>query len=407
MPGAVFYAGDMEILNETLGGDAFPVICALTRYAETGMEADIGSFYQGQRIAYLLLKIKMENSLQINGEAAAARKNHARKAAKARWAQARGRETEIDKADGNDLNGTEITRDAKPEQGSGSLLRDADTVHTCADVPDDADRACMGIPEDADDSQTCAHVPEDDHDDLTRTGISEDAQNAQTGKVTLPKGAERACRSISEDAQNAPSLPYNNSSSCSLFNTFNKEKVNTEKDTSDTDNQNLNNTEIDCYKPSACAREGEEDQWGHLGDMVSQEELETLRQQRTTEIPAIEQMMRDCGAVFAPADEDIARELLGEYSCETILRAIHTAKEGGAVTWRYIRGILRNWKEGEQRVDGRNSGKVRRPAGSGKTSGGAGKGSGYRSDSAGRTEAKKYSDNLPEDARRYLRSITV
>ena len=458
MQGAIFSTGEMEILNETLGRDAFPVMCALTRFAETGEEADIGSLYQGQRIAYLLLKLKMENSLQINIEAAAARKNHARKAAKARWARVRGTETEIDKADGNDLNGTEITRDAKPEQGSGSLLRDADTVHTCADVPDDADRACMGIPEDEDDSQTCAHVPEDDHDDLTRTGISEDAQNAQTGKVTLPKGAdwackgnpenadtvqtcahvpenvcdartcmdmprdaenaqtgkvtlpkgaERACRSISEDAQNAPSLPYNNSSSCSLFNTFNKEKVNTEKDTSDTDNHNLNNTELDCYKPSACAREGEEDQWGHLGDMVSQEELETLRKQRTTEIPAIEQLMRDCGAVFAPADEDIARELLAEYSCETILRAIRAAKEGGKVTWRYIRGILRNWKESEQRDGGRNSGKGRGPAGSGETSGGAGKGSGNRDDSIGRTETSKHSDDLPEAARRYLQSILI
>ena len=407
MPGAIFYTGDMEILNETLGRDAFPVICALTRYAETGVETDIGSFYQGQRIAYLLLKQKVEINLQINGDEAAARKNHARKAAKARWARVRGTETEIDKADGNDLNGTEITRDAKPEQGSGSLLRDADTVHTCADVPDDADRACMGIPEDADDSQTCAHVPEDDHDDLTRTGISEDAQNAQTGKVTLPKGAERACRSISDDAQNALSLPYNNSSSCSLFNTFNKEKVNTEKDTSDTDNHNLNNTELDCYKPSACAREGEEDQWGHLGDMVSQEELETLRKQRTTEIPAIEQLMRDCGAVFAPADEDIARELLAEYSCEMILRAIRAAKEGGKVTWRYIRGILRNWKESEQRDGGRNSGKGRGPAGSGETSGGAGKGSGNRDDSIGRTETSKHSDDLPEAARRYLQSILI
>ena len=237
-----------------------------------------------------------------------------------------------------------------------------------------------------------------------------EAENAQKGKVTLLKGAERACRSIPEDAQNAPSLPYNNNnsssnSSSSLFNIFNKEKVNTEKDTSDTDNQNLNNTEIDCYKPSACAREGEEDQWGHLGDMVSQEELETLRQQRTTEIPAIEQMMRDCGAVFAPADEDIARELLGEYSCETILRAIHTAKEGGAVTWRYIRGILRNWHESGKRE--KNSGTVRRTADSWKTSGSTGKGSGNRYDPTGRSKTPRCSDNLPESARRYLDSITV
>ena len=179
----------------------------------------------------------------------------------------------------------------------------------------------------------------------------------------------------------------------------------------DIQNKDTDNTDSilykSLYKTNACAREGEADHWGHLGELVSEAELEKVRWQRTTEIPAIEQLMRDCGAVFAPADEDIARELLAEYSCETILRAIRAAKEGGKVTWRYIRGILRNWKESEQRDGGRNSGKGRGPAGSGETSGGAGKGSGNRDDSIGRTETSKHSDDLPEAARRYLQSILV
>ena len=184
-------------------------------------------------------------------------------------------------------------------------------------------------------------------------------------------------------------------------------------DIQDKDIQDTDTDHTDCivykslYKTNACAREGEADRWGHLGELVSEEELEALRRQRITEIPAIEQMMRDCGADFAPADEDIARELLAEYSCETILRAIRAAKEGGKVTWRYIRGILRNWKESEQRDGGRNSGKGRGPAGSGETSGGAGKGSGNRDDSIGRTETSKHSDDLPEAARRYLQSILI
>ena len=400
MTNPVFFTGDMEILNETLGGDAFPVICALTRYAETGVEADIDSFYQGQRIAYLLLKQKVEISLQKNGDAAAARKNHARKAAKARWEQVREKEKGIGKADGDDLKGTKIVCNAEAVQGHDSLFHDVDTVQTGADVSADAydDLTDMGIPGDAKNSQTC-------------TGRSEDAGNAETCTVSLPKEADRACLSNPGDAENAQTDTDSSSSysSRSLFISYMdiQDKDIQDKDTDkDTDN-------TDCivykslYKTNACAREGEADQWGHLGDEVSEEELEALRQQRTTEIPAIGQLMRDCGAVFAPADEDIARELLAEYSCETILRAIRAAKEGGKVIWRYIRGILRNWKESEQRDGGRYSGKGWGPAGSGETSGGAGKGSGNRPDPTGRTETSKHSDDLPEAAKRYLQSILI
>ena len=400
MTNPVFFTGDMEILNETLGGDAFPVICALTRYAETGVEADIDSFYQGQRIAYLLLKQKVEISLQKNGDAAAARKNHARKAAKARWEQVREKEKGIGKADGDDLKGTKIVCNAEAVQGHDSLFHDVDTVQTGADVSADAydDLTDMGIPGDAKNSQTC-------------TGRSEDAGNAETCTVSLPKEADRACLSNPGDAENAQTDTDSSSSysSRSLFISYMDIQ---DKDIQDKDkDKDKDNT--DCivykslYKTNACAREGEADQWGHLGDEVSEEELEALRQQRTTEIPAIEQLMRDCGAVFAPADEDIARELLAEYSCETILRAIRAAKEGGKVIWRYIRGILRNWKESEQRDGGRNSGKGWGPAGSGETSGGAGKGSGNRPDPTGRTETSKHSDDLPEAAKRYLQSILI
>ena len=415
MTNPVFFTGDMEILNETLGGDAFPVICALTRYAETGVEADIDSFYQGQRIAYLLLKQKVEISLQKNGDAAAARKNHARKAAKARWEQVREKEKGIGKADGDDLKGTEIVCNAKAVQGPDSRFHDVDTVQTGADVSADAydDLTDMGIPGDAENSQTCTDISEDTGNARTCTGRSEDAGDAQICTVTLPKEADRACLSIPGDAQNAQTDTDSSSSysSRSLFNSYmdiqDKDIQDKDKDT-DKDKDNT-----DCivykslYKTNACAREGEADQWGHLGDEVSEEELEALRQQRTTEIPAIEQLMRDCGAVFAPADEDIARELLAEYSCETILRAIRAAKEGGKVNWRYIRGILKNWKESEQRVGGRNSGNGRGSAGSGETSGGAGKGSGNRPDPTGRTETSKHSDDLPEAARRYLQSILI
>ena len=401
MTNPVFFTGDMEILNETLGGDAFPVICALTRYAETGVEADIDSFYQGQRIAYLLLKQKVEISLQKNGDAAAARKNHARKAAKARWEQVREKEKGIGKADGDDLKGTKIVCNAEAVQGHDSLFHDVDTVQTGADVSADAydDLTDMGIPRDAKNSQTC-------------TGRSEDAENAETCTVSLPKEADRACLSNPGDAENAQTDTDSSSSysSRSLFNSYMdiQDKDIQDKDIQDKDTDNTDSILYkSLYKKNACAREGEADQWGHLGDEVSEEELEALRQQRTTEIPAIEQLMRDCGAVFAPADEDIARELLAEYSCETILRAIRAAKEGGKVTWRYIRGILRNWKESEQRDGGRNSGKGRGPAGSGETSGGAGKGSGNRDDSIGRTETSKHSDDLPEAARRYLQSILI
>ena len=414
MPGAVFYAGDMEILNETLGGDAFPVICALTRYAETGMEADIGSFYQGQRIAYLLLKQKVEISLQINGDEAAARKNHARKAAKARWEQVREKEKGIEKADGDDLKGTEIACSAKAAQDPDRLFCEADTVQTDADVSADAyeDLTDTGIPGNAENAQTCTDISEDTGNARTCTGRSEDAGDAQICTVTLPKEADRACLSIPGDAQNAQTDTDSSSSysSRSLFISYMDIQ---DKDIQNKDIQNKDTDNTDSilykslYKTNACAREGEADQWGHLGELVSEEELEALRQQRTTEIPAIEQLMRDCGAVFAPADEDIARELLAEYSCETILRAIRAAKEGGKVTWRYIRGILRNWKESEQRDGGRNSGKGRGPAGSGETSGGAGKGSGNRDDSIGRTETSKHSDDLPEAARRYLQSILI
>ena len=396
MTNPVFFTGDMEILNETLGGDAFPVICALTRYAETGVEADIDSFYQGQRIAYLLLKQKVEISLQKNGDAAAARKNHARKAAKARWEQVREKEKGIGKADGDDLKGTEIVCNAKAVQDLDSLFHDVDTVQTGADVSADAydDLTDMGIPGDAKNSQTC-------------TGRSEDAENAETCTVSLPKEADRACLSNPGDAENAQTDTDSSSSysSRSLFISY--------MDIQDKDIQNKDTDNTDSilykslYKTNACAREGEADQWGHLGELVSEEELEKVRWQRTTEIPAIERLMRDCGAVFAPADEDIARELLAEYSCETILRAIRAAKEGGKVTWRYIRGILRNWKESEQRDGGRNSGKGWGPAGSGETSGGAGKGSGNRPDPTGRTETSKHSDDLPEAARRYLQSILI
>ena len=401
MPGAIFYTGDMEILNETLGRDAFPVICALTRYAETGVETDIGSFYQGQRIAYLLLKQKVEISLQINGDEAAARKNHARKAAKARWEQVREKEKDIGKADGDDLKGTEIVCNAKAVQDPDSLFHDVDTVQTGADVSADAydDLTDMGIPRDAKNSQTC-------------TGRSEDAENAETCTVSLPKEADRACLSNPGDAENAQTDTDSSSSysSRSLFNSYMdiQDKDIQDKDIQDKDTDNTDSILYkSLYKTNACAREGEADHWGHLGELVSEAELEKVRWQRTTEIPAIEQLMRDCGAVFAPADEDIARELLAEYSCETILRAIRAAKEGGKVTWRYIRGILRNWKESEQRDGGRNSGKGRGPAGSGETSGGAGKGSGNRDDSIGRTETSKHSDDLPEAARRYLQSILI
>ena len=409
MPGAIFYTGDMEILNETLGRDAFPVICALTRYAETGVETDIGSFYQGQRIAYLLLKQKVEISLQINGDEAAARKNHARKAAKARWEQVREKEKGIGKADGDDLKGTEIVCNAKAVQGPDSRFHDVDTVQTGADVSADAydDLTDMGIPGDAENSQTCTDISEDTGNARTCTGRSEDAGDAQICTVTLPKEADRACLSNPGDAENAQTDTDSSSSysSRSLFISY--------MDIQDKDIQNKDTDNTDSilykslYKTNACAREGEADHWGHLGELVSEAELEKVRWQRTTEIPAIERLMRDCGAVFAPADEDIARELLAEYSCETILRAIRAAKEGGKVTWRYIRGILRNWKESEQRDGGRNSGKGRGPAGSGETSGGAGKGSGNRDDSIGRTETSKHSDDLPEAARRYLQSILI
>ena len=409
MTNPVFFTGDMEILNETLGGDAFPVICALTRYAETGVEADIDSFYQGQRIAYLLLKQKVEISLQKNGDAAASRKNHARKAAKARWEQVREKEKGIGKADGDDLKGTEIVCNAKAVQGPDSLFHDVDTVQTGADVSADAydDLTDMGIPGDAENSQTCTDISEDAGNARTCTGRSEDAGNAETCTVSLPKEADRACLSNPGNAENAQTDTDSSSSysSRSLFNSYMdiQDKDIQDKDTDNTDSILYKSL----YKTNACAREGEADQWGHLGDEVSEEELEALRWQRTTEIPAIEQLMRDCGAVFAPADEDIARELLAEYSCETILRAIRAAKEGGKVIWRYIRGILRNWKESEQRDGGRNSGKGRGPAGSGETSGGAGKGSGNRDDSIGRTETSKHSDDLPEAARRYLQSILI
>ena len=434
MTNPVFFTGDMEILNETLGGDAFPVICALTRYAETGVEADIDSFYQGQRIAYLLLKQKVEISLQKNGDAAAARKNHARKAAKARWEQVREKEKGIGKADGDDLKGTEIVCNAKAVQDLDSLFHDVDTVQTGADVSADAydDLTDMGIPGDAENSQTCTDISEDAGNARTCTGRSEDAGNAETCTVSLSKEADRACLSIPRDAENAEtctvSLPKEADRAC-LSNPGDAENAQTDTDSSssyssrslfnsymdiqdkDIQDKDTDNTDSilykSLYKTNACAREGEADQWGHLGDEVSEEELEALRQQRTTEIPAIEQLMRDCGAVFAPADEDIARELLAEYSCETILRAIHEAKEGGKVNWRYIRGILKNWKESEQRVGGRNSGNGRGPAGSGETSGGAGKGSGNRPDPTGRTETSKHSDDLPEAARRYLQSILV
>ena len=183
MTNPVFFTGDMEILNETLGGDAFPVICALTRYAETGVEADIDSFYQGQRIAYLLLKQKVEISLQKNGDAAAARKNHARKAAKARWEQVREKEKGIGKADGDDLKGTKIVCNAEAVQGHDSLFHDVDTVQTGADVSADAydDLTDMGIPGDAENSQTCTDISEDAGNARTCTGRSEDAGNARQG----------------------------------------------------------------------------------------------------------------------------------------------------------------------------------------------------------------------------------
>ena len=212
MTNPVFFTGDMEILNETLGGDAFPVICALTRYAETGVEADIDSFYQGQRIAYLLLKQKVEISLQKNGDAAAARKNHARKAAKARWEQVREKEKGIGKADGDDLKGTKIVCNAEAVQGHDSLFHDVDTVQTGADVSADAydDLTDMGIPGDAKNSQTC-------------TGRSEDAGNAETCTVSLPKEADRACLSNPGDAENAQTDTDSSSySSRSLFRAVSK-----------------------------------------------------------------------------------------------------------------------------------------------------------------------------------------
>ena len=411
MTNPVFFTGDMEILNETLGGDAFPVICALTRYAETGVEADIDSFYQGQRIAYLLLKQKVEISLQKNGDAAAARKNHARKAAKARWEQVREKEKGIGKADGDDLKGTKIVCNAEAVQGHDSLFHDVDTVQTGADVSADAydDLTDMGIPGDAENSQTCTDISEDAGNARTCTGRSEDAGNAETCTVSLPKEADRACLSNPGDAENAQTDTDSSSSysSRSLFISYMDIQ---DKDIQDKDTDKDN---TDCivykslYKTNVRAREGEADRRGHLGELVSEEKLEALKRQRITELPAIKQMMRDCGAVFAPADEDVARELLAEYSCETILKAIRAAKEGGRVIWRYIRGILRTWKESDQQVGGRNSGKGRGTAGSGEPSGWPGKGSGNRPGPAGRTETKKHSDDFTEDARRYLRSITI
>ncbi len=421
MTNPVFFTGDMEILNETLGGDAFPVICALTKYAETGVEADIGTFYQGQRIAYLLLKQKVEISLQKNDDAAAVRKKRAQKAAKARWAQAGGKKAIKPQMDGNDLNGTELADRADNVQGSGSISHEAEEDLTCTDCSEDADaaqtctvnpsldadQACSCMHGEAEDAQTCSELSEHAGNARTCTGRSEDAWDAQTGTVNPSSDADQACSSMLKDADNAQTDTDSSSysSSCSLFIS--------DMDIQDKDIQDTDTDHTDCivykslYKTNACAREGKTDRWGYLGELVSEEELEALRRQRITEIPAIEQMMRDCGADFAPADEDIARELLAEYSCETILKAIRAAKEGGRVIWRYIRGILRNWKESEQHVGRRHSGKGRGPAGSGEPSGGAGKGSGNRSDSTRGTETKKYSDDLPEDARRYLRSITI
>ena len=409
MPGAVFYADDMEILSETLGGDALPVICALTRYAETGMEADMRAFHPEQRVAYLLLKRKVETGLQKQEDAAAVRKKRAMKAAKARWAQAGGKKAIKPQMDGNDLYGTEFADRADNVQGTGSIFNeaeadlkctgcseDADVAQTCTIHPSlEADQSCSCMLRDTDDVQTCAELSEDAGNAWTCTDITEDAENAQTGTVNPSADADQACSCMLKDADNAQTDTDSSSysSSCSLFIS--------DMDIQDKDIQDTDTDHTDCivynslYKTNACAREGEADRWEHLGELISEEELEALRRQRTTEIPAIEQMMRNCGAVFAPADEDIARELLAENSCETILKAIRTAKEGGSVTWRYIRGILRNWQEGGQRET--NSGTGRRTADSWKTSGGTEKGSGNR----------KYSDDLPEEARRYLRSITI
>ena len=376
MIGAVFYDDDMQILNETLGGEAFAVICALTKYAASGVEAEMKEFSQAQVVAYRFLQRKVEINLQKYDEAASGRKERAQKAAEMRWSNARLGNKSTDEDAGDARTGPEFDEDDDDGQAGGE------------------DDGNPGI------AQTDAGQGENAGNVQTVGGTDEEAGNAQTGGGTdgirdAPSGTD----GHAENAQTCSGIDKHGGDAQQCLN------ANMNRKTKKKGNTNICVSRVrDGSRYSACARE--EDHEVHLGEVFSDRELDELHRQRTTEIPAIEQMMRNCGADFAPADEDIARELLTENSCEDILKAIRIAKESGAVTWRYIRGILRRKKEGEQYGGGRDSGKVWNNAGAGKAEGGSGTGSGNRTHT-GRRKAEKPSDNLPESARKYLESTYI
>ena len=119
-------------------------------------------------------------------------------------------------------------------------------------------------------------------------------------------------------------------------------------------NNNYNNNHKNNYKDGGggcCGGGG--DPPDHEEDERSvypEDERTVVQKQRQEDISPIERLMGECGYDFAPRDKEIVLELLsGGETVEGILNAIMIAKESNALRWRYIKGILRNWKIGGSR----------------------------------------------------------
>ena len=275
-----------------------------------------------------------------------------------------------------------------------------------ADGCPDADSVMSG--QDGDNGSPCeeGEVPAES----TRKTVKTQQTDAEPAQVCTDKrnGDEHVgvCKGMHRDADGCPDLGCSSSVSGLLSESYIHDSI-TLHTTEDKKKDKEINKDIDLYIKGACACAREADHEVHLGEAYSEEELDKLQRQRKTEIPAIERMMRSCGADFAPMDEDIAMELLAENSCESVLKAIRIAKEGGSVTWRYIRGILRKQKESGQHDGCGDSGTVRGSAGAGKAERDHGADAGSGPDRGGEYPAGQYPGDLPECAKRYLESTFV